>query len=182
MLNFIDKTYLVEYIGKIELHLLYDLHLHGVKLTRGRTYLNDKGICQLCLLPVAVKDFTRDHIRPRSKGGTNAHTNLQTAHKKCNGIKGNMLTQPPPEYFRNFASEKLARRREIKLLVRVLTLYEPLTEEEMKVDYCMELFNEIQRNGMKNLSYNTFREHFEKYASVKRNNIINNETDLSGTV
>lgn len=40
--------------------------------------------------------------------------------------------------------------------------------EDSEVDYCVELYNEIQRHGTTRLSYNMFKEHFEKYAKAKK--------------
>ena len=51
-----------------------------------------QGKCALC-----GDDFTEpmlpelDHIRPRSKGGTNNVTNLQLVHRRCNQVKGARL-------------------------------------------------------------------------------------------
>ena len=63
-----------------------------------------KGLCALCGKPMLRNRFeaphariwakqraTVDHIRPKSKGGTDAHANLQLAHARCNKIKGNQL-------------------------------------------------------------------------------------------
>lgn len=33
--------------------------------------------------------ITFDHIVPRSRGGTDAHSNLRLAHKACNELRGN---------------------------------------------------------------------------------------------
>ncbi len=43
--------------------------------------------CHLCTYPGAD---TADHVIPRSKGGTNAITNLRPAHGACNSARGNM--------------------------------------------------------------------------------------------
>jgi 5-methylcytosine-specific restriction endonuclease McrA len=46
--------------------------------------------CQLCLQPFAtIEETTIDHIVPVSIGGSNAQSNKQLAHGKCNIIKGN---------------------------------------------------------------------------------------------
>lgn len=47
-----------------------------------------KGICALCGNYVELKDASRDHIIPRSKGGGNGRNNIQLTHKTCNNRKG----------------------------------------------------------------------------------------------
>ncbi len=68
---------------------------------RMKIYLRDKYTCQYCSIkvgkiftdnegkkrPFEVKDFTLDHIKPKSKGGDGHPNNLVTACKKCNQRK-----------------------------------------------------------------------------------------------
>lgn len=59
----------------------------------------DRFICQLCGTPTA-NEWTADdplspvldHIQPRSKGGSDDPSNLQTAHWICNSLKGDNET------------------------------------------------------------------------------------------
>lgn len=44
-----------------------------------------------CVYCGATTGLTIDHIIPISKGGTNAHTNLQTMCFNCNGRKGDKI-------------------------------------------------------------------------------------------
>ena len=60
----------------------------------GELYRRDKGICQICGLPVhPVKlshnswDGTIDHIIPLSCGGKHSMSNCQLAHRICNSLK-----------------------------------------------------------------------------------------------
>ena len=46
-----------------------------------------KGKCGICNKPLNLIDVTIDHIKPLSKGGTNAHSNIQPAHNNCNVLK-----------------------------------------------------------------------------------------------
>lgn len=57
-------------------------------------YNRDKGICQICGLPVPDTNeptdqwaATVDHIIPLSKGGLHTGTNCQLAHRLCNSLK-----------------------------------------------------------------------------------------------
>lgn len=51
----------------------------------------NKGIvpCFVCKNHVGWKQATLEHIKPRSKGGTDADENLSISHKLCNVRKGN---------------------------------------------------------------------------------------------
>lgn len=48
-------------------------------------YKDDKGRCTL---------FTKDHIKPKSKGGPNTLENLQTMCTNCNREKGDKYEEP----------------------------------------------------------------------------------------
>lgn len=53
----------------------------------------DKWICHICGKSVNPKDHgafapTRDHLIPRSKGGSNIARNLKLAHRSCNEMRG----------------------------------------------------------------------------------------------
>lgn len=56
-----------------------------VMLTRQNVFKRDRFCCQYCGTP---RDLTLDHVVPRSKGGRSTWTNLVTACKRCNAIKG----------------------------------------------------------------------------------------------
>jgi 5-methylcytosine-specific restriction endonuclease McrA len=66
------------------------------EIDRLKVFERDGFICQLCNEPIdrnarwPNKLFaTLDHIKPLSKGGSHTYSNVQTAHLKCNCIKGN---------------------------------------------------------------------------------------------
>lgn len=62
-------------------------------------YDHYKGICQICGEKKKIGDFSKDHILPRSKGGTDHDFNLTLACKRCNSLKGS-------EYpYKNFKGE-----------------------------------------------------------------------------
>lgn len=48
-----------------------------------------KGVCQYCLEKIPMNGATRDHIYPKSKGGTNHNFNIVLACRDCNGVKDN---------------------------------------------------------------------------------------------
>lgn len=50
-------------------------------------YARDKGICHICKQPVPRNEATKDHKRPRSRGGPNHLSNYGLAHEKCNNKK-----------------------------------------------------------------------------------------------
>jgi len=48
-----------------------------------------KGICQYCFEKVSMSEATKDHLYPRSLGGTNHDFNLVLACRSCNSAKDN---------------------------------------------------------------------------------------------
>jgi 5-methylcytosine-specific restriction endonuclease McrA len=50
---------------------------------RARTYF-----CFYCGKPLSRQRKTRDHIQPRSRGGSNAPRNVVDACRPCNNLKG----------------------------------------------------------------------------------------------
>jgi hypothetical protein len=46
------------------------------------------NVCQYCLNKYPVSDLTIDHVHPRSKGGTDDHSNRVLACRPCNSRKG----------------------------------------------------------------------------------------------
>lgn len=53
---------------------------------RARIYARDGNSCVYC---GSARSLSLDHLRPRSRGGTNAATNLVTACLRCNVERGN---------------------------------------------------------------------------------------------
>ncbi len=49
-------------------------------------------VCPVCNQPITtIKDFTWDHIRPASRGGSNDLSNMVPMHADCNVSKGNQF-------------------------------------------------------------------------------------------
>lgn len=46
-------------------------------------------VCWICGSRIAKGKLTRDHVIPRSKGGSDHSDNLRPAHKSCNQERGN---------------------------------------------------------------------------------------------
>jgi 5-methylcytosine-specific restriction endonuclease McrA len=72
------------------------------KVPRNRSYLNTRTLilanartCGICGKPFTdPKDPpVLDHVEPRAYGGSDDPSNLQAAHRSCNGRKGSQL--PP---------------------------------------------------------------------------------------
>lgn len=55
---------------------------------RAQVLKRDLYTCQYC---GSKKDLTCDHVVPRTRGGTNHHSNLKTACRSCNSKKGGKL-------------------------------------------------------------------------------------------
>lgn len=91
----------------------------GVVMSRHNIFKRDGGKCQYC---GANRDLTLDHVIPRSKGGKSTWTNLVTACKKCNSLKGDhtldkaglKLSQKPikPSYLSFLRMNKESYREE----------------------------------------------------------------------
>lgn len=68
---------------------------HGSKWIRPekrvRIYTRDQWQCLWCGRAGGFQEkLTLDHYKPRSQGGSNAHTNLFTSCKRCNSRRQNM--------------------------------------------------------------------------------------------
>jgi len=50
-----------------------------------------KGTCQYCLGRIPMSQATKDHVYPKSKGGTNDDFNMVLACRKCNSEKDNIF-------------------------------------------------------------------------------------------
>ena len=68
-----------------------------------------KGIypnCFLCGKPItSIKDLTCEHLRPKSRQGSNEDWNIYPAHAKCNWEKGNMTLSEYVAYLRQKEKE-----------------------------------------------------------------------------
>jgi 5-methylcytosine-specific restriction endonuclease McrA len=58
-----------------------------VKFSRTRVYTRDKYTCQYCCKTGSFKEFTFDHVLPKSRGGKTSWDNIVTSCKSCNTKK-----------------------------------------------------------------------------------------------
>ncbi len=63
-------------------------HKMKVSLSRRNIHIRDKGKCQYCQKQLDLKDFTLDHVTPKSRGGQTSWTNIVAACGACNRKKG----------------------------------------------------------------------------------------------
>lgn len=62
-------------------------------LSNALLFARDRQICLYCGVEHAVRDLSRDHVVPRSKGGRDSWTNCVTACRRCNNRKGNLTLE-----------------------------------------------------------------------------------------
>jgi len=60
----------------------------SVRFSRKNVWIRDEGRCQYCNTLVSIKNFTLDHVIPRTLGGTTLWTNVVTSCASCNQRKG----------------------------------------------------------------------------------------------
>lgn len=68
----------------------FDVHRYSrVQLNNRTLFGRDRNMCAYCGRHfTSYHDLSRDHIMPRSRGGTNTWMNCVTACRSCNGYKG----------------------------------------------------------------------------------------------
>ncbi|TLM77201.1 HNH endonuclease [Microbulbifer harenosus] len=62
-------------------------------LTNRALFARDEHTCLYCGSWFPLRELTRDHVHPVSKGGRDAWENVVTACRRCNQHKGNRLLQ-----------------------------------------------------------------------------------------
>jgi len=60
------------------------------KIQRDRAVVQQNGICPYCNMRLTRLEATREHVVPRSKGGSDADENIIAVHRLCNRAKGSM--------------------------------------------------------------------------------------------
>lgn len=56
-------------------------------------FRRDKNLCLYCGGEFAVHDLSRDHVKPISRGGTDAWTNVVTSCRRCNNRKADRMPE-----------------------------------------------------------------------------------------
>ena len=91
---------------------------HHVKLTRSNLLLRDNFACQYCGSKLNNSELSIDHVMPKAVGGKTSWSNLTSACRNCNMVKGHKLHMKPyvapvkPDYF-----QLLENARRINLTV-----------------------------------------------------------------
>lgn len=102
---------LTRYNGKIR---------YEIRFCRASLYERDKGMCQYCGKSLTKSESTVDHVKPKSKGGTNSWNNVVLSCKPCNARKDSfsleeakikLLTSPGKP---SWVSVKFGKARNIK--------------------------------------------------------------------
>lgn len=71
------------------------------KRNKKASLLKDYGaVCWWCEKHLPANELTLDHLRPKSKGGSNSLENLRLACRPCNLNKGDSLF-PPKTFIKN---------------------------------------------------------------------------------
>jgi 5-methylcytosine-specific restriction endonuclease McrA len=64
------------------------LHQHVPGLTNSMLFMRDRQVCAYCGGRFQLRDLSREHVVPISRGGRDAWTNTVTACRPCNTRKG----------------------------------------------------------------------------------------------
>lgn len=64
------------------------MRLHAPSLTNSMLFARDRQLCAYCGRRFLVRDLSRDHVVPVSRGGRDSWTNTVTACRNCNTRKG----------------------------------------------------------------------------------------------
>jgi 5-methylcytosine-specific restriction endonuclease McrA len=80
----VSNTYPMPSVIKLSRYV--SIPYKGIVLTRENVFKRDGFKCQYC---GASKELTIDHLVPKAKGGKSSWSNLVTACKRCNSLKGN---------------------------------------------------------------------------------------------
>jgi 5-methylcytosine-specific restriction endonuclease McrA len=63
-------------------------HIHAPGLTNSMLFARDRQLCAYCGKRFLIRDLSRDHVVPVSRGGRDSWTNTVTSCRSCNTRKG----------------------------------------------------------------------------------------------
>jgi 5-methylcytosine-specific restriction endonuclease McrA len=79
------------------------LRTHRRELAIAKQFIKQNGLCFWCARPMKVKSETRikdplrvsrEHVIPKSKGGSNRKSNITLSHMRCNILRGTADQKP----------------------------------------------------------------------------------------
>jgi len=82
-LRSVNRSYPAPSVIRLQKYIF--IPFKSVMLTRQNLFKRDGNECLYC---GSRGDLTLDHVMPKSRGGTTTWSNLVTACKRCNSIKG----------------------------------------------------------------------------------------------
>ncbi len=97
----------------------------GVKFSRVNVMTRDNCRCQYCGAKLPMDKLTYDHVLPRKRGGETVWTNIATACKTCNGMKGSRT----PEEAGMALKQIPFKPKVLPLSAPLITLREDVPEE-----------------------------------------------------
>jgi len=127
-------------------------------------------ICGLCKREIKqLSQISIDHIVPISCGGGNSIKNKQITHAACNSLKGFKQNLPASYFIENTKpnGDKISKKSK---LVAARKKVEEKPKFKLKPEtnnWATDLWNEVARNGFKNLSYSRFEQYFKNYSNQK---------------
>lgn len=80
----------MRYRGRISDYQQAKLDRAFARADREAALRKQNGRCEYCLCELSYKTATRDHVRPRSDGGSDGRNNIVAACNRCNQLKGAM--------------------------------------------------------------------------------------------
>lgn len=84
--TYVDVASIIACAGR-----LADKNFNEPPLTNRALFARDHHRCMYCGSEFAVFELTRDHVVPRSQGGTDRWDNVVAACRRCNHFKGNRM-------------------------------------------------------------------------------------------
>lgn len=98
---------------------LIDVEELTEKISLDYLYEKAKGICYVCKKRCSRTQASREHVIPRSIGGSDEESNLTISHKRCNSKRGNGYS---PIYSKHHATDEkhFALLEEHNLLIQIV--------------------------------------------------------------